>query len=60
MNISVIYIIETQNLRLGVCLAMCLIFWQFEPGCAYKMCAYKKKSVLRVFKGKLKEGRKIY
>ena len=45
MNISVIYIIETQNLRLGVCLAMCLIFWQFEPGCAYKMCAYKKKNV---------------
>ena len=45
MNISVIYIIETQNLRLGVCLAMCLIFWQFEPGCAYKMCAYKKKCV---------------
>ena len=37
----------TQNLRLGVCLAMCLIFWWFEPGCAYKICAYKKMCIGR-------------
>ena len=29
----------------GVCLAMCLKFPEFEAWCAYKLGAYKKKSV---------------
>ena len=34
-----------QNLRLGVCLAMCLKNPKFEAGCAYKLAAYIKKNV---------------
>ena len=34
---------QVQNLRLGLCLAMCLKFLEFEAGCAYKPIAYKKK-----------------
>ena len=36
---------QFQNLRLGVCLAMCLKFPEFEAGCAYKLVAYKKKCI---------------
>ena len=35
---------QFQNLRLRVCLAMCLKFPEFEAGCAYKLVAYKKKT----------------
>ena len=31
---------QFQNLRLGVCLAKCLKFPEFEAGCAYKLVAY--------------------
>ena len=34
---------QFQNLRLGVCLAKCLKFPEFEAGCAYELYAYKKK-----------------
>ena len=30
---------QFQNLRLGVCLAKCLKFPEFEAGCAYKLIA---------------------
>ena len=36
---------QFQNLRLAVCLAMCLEFPKFEAGCAYKLVAYKIKKV---------------
>ena len=36
-----LFVIMTQNLRLGVWLSMCLIFWQFEPGRALEICAYE-------------------
>lgn len=36
---------QFQNLRLGVCLAKCLKFPEFEAGCAYELYAYKKKNV---------------
>ena len=39
------FFFQFQNLRLGVCLAMCLKFAEFEAGCAYELYAYKKKNV---------------
>ena len=38
---------------------MCLIFWQFEPGCAYKICAYEKKRVPVFIREQLKSNSRL-
>ena len=39
-----------QKFSLRLCLSFCLIFYQFQPGVAYKSVAYKKN---QVFQGKI-------
>ena len=40
------HICQFQNLRLGVCLAMCLKVPEYEAECAYKLYAYERKVYL--------------
>ena len=42
---------QFRNLRLGVCLANCLKFPEFEAGCAYKLVAYKRNVYEKRYRG---------